>query len=390
MIHDPFALVAILLCIETLVFYVSGHERLKKYFKYIPSVFWIYFIPMVCSSLGLIDARQDIFKLLSANLLPVALFILLLSSDVSGIVRCGRPALIMMFAGSLGIMAGVPLVFFFFQRIVGPQFWPGFGALSGSWIGGSANMIAVKEAIAAPEPVFLPMVIVDTIVPYAWMGLLVAMAAMQPVFDRWSRADTRIITDLARKNLPAAGAQVRPPRISSVPVILAVGCAGALAARFLAGFLPEIENVISNAAWTIIIVSLLGVTGSLTPLKKLEAAGASRTGYFVLYLVLASIGARAGAVNIGPVAMLIVAGFLIVSFQGIVLLITARLIRAPLALAAVASQANIGGVASAPILATIYHPDLAPIGLLLAVCGNITGTYLGIITSQLCRMVAGL
>jgi uncharacterized membrane protein len=140
--------------------------------------------------------------------------------------------------------------------------------------------------------------------------------------------------------------------------------------------------------WTIIVVSIAGVALSFTPAKKLEAYGASKIGYYILYFVLTSIGAKASISNIGSTAILIAAGFLIVAIHASVLIMTGRIIKAPMFLAVVASQANIGGVASAPVVAAIYEPGLASVGLLLAILGNIIGTYFGIITGQLCHWVA--
>jgi len=388
MIHNKLLLILILLSIEILVIGVSGHKRFKKYFKFIPSVFWIYFLPMLFSAAGIIDSKSQVFQVLSGYLLPAALLLLLLSSDIASICKCGRPALIMMFAGSLGVMIGTPLVFFLFKNFVGTRFWSGFGALSASWIGGSANMIAVKEAIGTPEQVFLPMVVVDTVVPYAWMGILVGLAGMQHLFDKWNRSDCKIIDELACKSSSTQSTKNQRLRFPTTLLIAAVAVLGVMVSRLMAGMLPEIKDIVSYNAWTIIVVSTLGVLFSLTSVRKLDEFGASKIGYFILYFVLASIGARAGVVNVGPVIVLIIAGFLIVFFHAGVLFLTARIIKAPLFLVAVASQANIGGVASAPIIATIYQPGLASIGLLLAVCGNITGTYLGILTSQLCRLVS--
>lgn len=388
MIHNKFILILILLSIEILVICVSGHKKFKKYFKFIPSVFWIYFLPMLFSAAGIIDSKSPVFQALSEYLLPAALLLLLLTSDIASICKCGRTALIMMFAGSLGIMIGTPLVFFLFKNFVGTRFWSGFGALSASWIGGSANMIAVKEAIGTPEQVFLPMVVVDTVVPYVWMGILVGLAGMQHLFDKWNRSDCTIIDELVCKSSSMQLPKDQGLRFQTTLLIAAVGVLGVMVSRFVARLLPEIKDIVSFNAWTIIVISALGVLLSLTAARKLEKSGASKIGYFILYFVLASIGARAGVVNVGPVLVLIIAGFLIVFFHASVLFLTARIIRAPLFLAAVASQANIGGVASAPIIATIYRPGLASIGLLLAVCGNITGTYLGIITSQFCRLVS--
>ena len=387
MIHNKLCLIAILLSVEILILYLSGNKRFKKWFKFIPSVFWIYFLPMLLSATGILDAKSPILQNITATFLPAALLLLLLSSDMASILKCGRPALIMMFAGSLGIMLGTPLVFFLFKDIIGPQFWSGFGALSASWIGGSANMIAVKESIGTPDRVFLPMVIVDTIVPYAWMGILVALANFQHVFDAWNKSDRKIIDELALKSASLDLTKKHKWRFATTLYIGAIAVLGVIVSRFLARLLPQIKDIASTQSWIIIVASALGILFSFTSVKKLENFGSSKIGYFILYFVLAAIGAKAGVVNIGPVFILIIAGFLIVLFHASVLFLTARLIRAPLFLVSVASQANIGGVASAPIIATIYQPGLASIGLLLAILGNITGTYLGILTSQLCRLV---
>lgn len=388
MMHNQYILIFILLSIEILVLCLSEHKRSKGFFKFIPAVFWIYFLPMLASTFGLIDSKSRIYQGISTNLLPVSLFLLLLSSDIKAIIKLGRPALIMMFAGSLGIMMGTPLVFFLFKNWVGAQFWPGFGALSASWIGGSANMIAVKEAIGTPDSVFLPMVIVDTIVPYAWMGILIAFAGGQSLYDRWCGSDRRILDELTNKAVVVDLNKNQKLRLNTTILILAAAVLAAIFSRFIAELLPQIKDIISTYGWTIIIVSAMGILFSFTPARKMEGFGASRIGYFVLYFVLTSIGAKASIVNIGSTVILIFAGFLIVFFHAIILLLTARIIRAPMFLAAVASQANIGGVASAPIVATIYQPGFASVGLLLAILGNITGTYLGIITGQLCLFIS--
>src|SRR3989338_10203814 len=170
MVKNPLLIVCILLSIELLVLWISNQHRFKKCFKFLPSLFWIYFLPMVVSTAGLIDAKSPVYQQITVNLLPASLFLLLITVDVKGILKLGPTALIMFFAGSLGIVIGAPLVFWILKGWVAPEFWSGFGALAGSWTGGRAHMIAVKEALGTPDAVFLPMVIVDTIVPYVWMG----------------------------------------------------------------------------------------------------------------------------------------------------------------------------------------------------------------------------
>jgi len=388
MINNPFQIVCVLLLIEALVLFLAGHPNTKKYFEFIPSVFWIYFLPMLAATLGILDSQNPVYGMISTYLLPASLLLLLLPVDMKAIMRLGKPALFMMFAGSTGIMLGTVASFALFRFIVGQEFWAGFGALSASWTGGSANMIAVKEAIAVPDKVFLPMVVVDTVVPYLWMGMLVAFVAFQPRFDRRVKADGRIMADLrGRINASPEGPAARIRFIPAFGLVM-FALAGGSAAITLAGRFPEVKDIFSTYAWTIIIVSILGIALSFSPARRLEQAGATKVGYILLYFVLTSIGAKASIADAGSAVILILAGFVIVGIHAAVLLLAARLIKAPMFLVAAASQANIGGVASAPVVAEIYQPGFASVGLLLAILGNILGTYIGIFTAQLCRMLS--
>ena len=248
-------------------------------------------------------------------------------------------------------------------------------------------MIAVKEAIGTPDRIYATMQIVDTIVPYVWMGMLVSCVGLQAVYDRWNRSDVKILHKLRTTQVT----QSTHVALRFLPVLLIAGL-GALASwlsQSAAGFLPVIKDVMSTTTWVIVIVSSVALGLSFTPIKKLENFGSTRVGYFVLYLVLASMGAKASLTNIGATLLVILAGFLMVLVHAAVMILAARLIRAPMFLVAVASQANIGGVASAPIVAEIYQPGFASVGLLLAILGNIVGTYIGILTAQICRFLAG-
>jgi len=386
-ITHPLLIVLVLVGIEALVLWLSRQERTRRGFTLLPPVFWIYFLPMLAATCGLITSKSPVYGLITTWLLPASLVLLLLPVDIRAILRLGPKALAIFFIGAAGIMAGTVISFSLFKSLVGHDFWSGFGALSGSWTGGSANMIAVKEALAVPDAIFAPMVIVDTVVPYLWMGILIAMVGLQPAFDRWNRADRAILDHLgtsAAEHLAASGGRRTP---GGIILALAVACAGSGTAHLIARELPQIRDVLTSYTWTIMIVSLIGMVLSFSPARKLERSGATRTGYDLLYFVLTAIGAKASVTSIGSGLTLIAAGLLIVAIHAVVLLIGARLIRAPMFLVAAASQANIGGAASAPVVAEVYHPGLASVGLLLAILGNIVGTWLGIACAQLCRLM---
>jgi uncharacterized membrane protein len=389
MIKNPVLVVFFLLCIESGIMFVSSRPRCKKYFSVLPSIFWMYFLPMIISTAGWIDSKSPVYPMAAAYVLPMSLVLLLLSADLAAIARLGGQALFMMLAGTLGIMFGVPLVFVLFKPLVGAGMWSGFGALSASWTGGSANMIAVREALRVPPEVFTPMVLVDTIVPYLWMALLVSMAGFQSAYDRWNRVDKKVFSVLADNTAGVDGTKKIVFDKRGTAVVLAAGTAGVLISTALAPNMPSMGNIFTPAAWRVILASTLGVAVSLTPLRKLERYGSDRIGYFLLFFVLTTIGAGARLSNIGTSVVLILAGFLIVAVHGLTVLAASRLIRAPFFLAVVSSQANIGGVASAPVVAGVYQPHLAYVGLLLAVMGNIMGTYVGIITGYVCRWFSG-
>lgn len=389
MIDNPYLVLIILFLVEACVLYISGRPGCKHYFHFIPPVFWIYAIPMLFSSSGLIAGESRFYRAVSENLLPASLILLLLSTDLQAIARLGRKALAMMLIGSLSIMIAIPTVFYLFKGVVGVKMWSGFGALSASWIGGSANMIAVKEALGTPDPVFSPMLVVDTVVPYLWMAALIGLAGMQKAFDKAMGSDLRIMDELNRR-LETGVKRRKQITLFGLIALILVSCGGVLVSRYCASFFPEIKNTISVYTWVIIIASLLGIGLSLTPIRRLEEAYSATVGYWLLYFVLATIGARAMIRDFGAALVLVGAGFCVIAIHGFILWLAARLLRAPMFLAVTASQANVGGPASAPVVAAVYQPALASVGLLMAVLGNILGTYAGIITGYVCKLIAGV
>ncbi|MBF0532599.1 MAG: DUF819 family protein [Candidatus Omnitrophica bacterium] len=388
MIHNPYTTIALLALIEFLILYFSSRERFKKYFHFIPPVFWIYAIPMLLASLGVIDPDNRLYKIISENVLPASLILLLLSTDLAAIAKLGKKALLMMLIGSASIMAAFPTVFYVFKGLVGARMWSGFGALSASWVGGSANMVAVKEALGTPESVFAPMLVVDTVVPYVWMAFLIAIVGLQNAFDKKIRADMQVMDEL-NQHLSQQQSLAKCFSVTGIGWIIATAVGGVIIAKTGADYLPVIQNTISNYTWVIIMASFIGIGLSLTPARKLEQAHSTQIGYWLLYFVLTTIGAKACIRDFGAALILIGAGFCVITLHGLILVIAAKILRAPMFLAVTASQANIGGTASAPVVAAVYQPALASVGLIMAILGNIMGTYTGILTGYVCKIIAG-
>jgi uncharacterized membrane protein len=388
MISSPQGIIATLFFIEATIFFLAENKHTKKFFNVLPPMFWIYFLPMLCSSLNIIPQKSEIYKIISDNVLPVSLVILLLSVNIPAILKLGKNALIMFFAGTLGTIFGGTLSFLIFKHWLPQDAWKGWGALSGSWIGGSANMLAVKESISTPDNVFLPVVVVDTIVAYSWMGILIFFAAYQKIFDKWNNADIKVVEELNKRIQEEISTKRKYLTLKHTSLIFAIGITVTAVSLELNKFFPVIKNVISSYTWTIILVTTFGVLLSFTRCKELEHYGASKIGYWLLYFVLASVGGRASLKDISTTPIFILAGCVWIIIHATVLFIFARLTKSPLCLTATASQANIGGPASAPVVAAVYQPALAPVGLLMAILGNIIGTYGGILCSQLCYLVS--
>jgi len=392
MINDPMGIIMVLLVIEGAILYAAGHRGAKRLFKYVPAMFWIYFLPMLANTIGLIPPREniavDVHGAITTYCLPACLVLLLISVDLRAISRLGLVAIAVMLAGSLGTLIGGPVVMLIFGRWLPPDAWSGMGALSASWMGGSSNMIAVFESVGTPPKMRGTMIVVDTIIPYAWMGLLILLSAHQARFDRWNRARSDILDDLKRRAAAGSAAESEPITLRHIVMMFALAAAGTYAAIQLAGLLPVVPQIVSRSAWAIILATALGLALSFTPVRRLERFGASTVGYGLLYFVLASIGARTSLTSLADAPLMIVVGVVWVLIHGAFILAAGRVFRAPMALMAAASQANMGGTASAPVVAQIYHAGLAPVGLLLAVLGSIVGTYLGIVCAHICRFLS--
>ena len=241
-------------------------------------------------------------------------------------------------------------------------------ALSGSWIGGTANMLAIQESVGLRD--LGPIIVVDTVVGYGWMGVLLFLSPYQARFDRWVGADTRAM-DRVNATLAQLDQTRRPATTDTLAIIVGVGFAAAVASRLLGARLPSLGDptIVSAGTWAVLIAVTAGLALSFTPARRLEADGASRVGYAGLYLLLTSIGAQANLAAVLDAPLYLLAGVVWLAFHIALMFGAARLFRAPLFFVATGSMANVGGAASAPVVAGVYHPAMAPVGLLMAVAG---------------------
>ncbi|HEU4813145.1 MAG TPA: DUF819 family protein [Xanthomonadaceae bacterium] len=377
-----------------------------KFYAIVPAILLCYLLPAVLNSIGLIDgAASGLYPMARDYLLPSALVLFCVSMDIGAIVRLGPKALIMFLVGTAGVMLGGIVAFVAMDAIHPPavagETWRGMTTIAGSWIGGGANQAAMKEVFDVDANLFGQFVAVDVIVAYFWMAILLFLAPRAARFDRWTGADTTAIEDLKNR---IAGYQAQHARVASMTDLmlifaLAIGATG-LSHFFADLIVPWIQSMPaewrlqdysldSRFFWIVVLATTFGVVLSFTRARRLEGAGASAIGSVFLYILIATIGMQMDLGTLTDRPALLLLGVIWISVHAILMLVVAKLIRAPLFFMAVGSQANIGGAASAPVVATAFHPALAPVGVLLSVLGYALGTYCAYIVGLVLQRMAG-
>ncbi|MBM1107952.1 DUF819 family protein [Aurantibacter crassamenti] len=382
------------------VFYTSAIKTgfWKKFYSIVPTVLMCYLLPGILTSIGLIsDETSNLYFMASRYLLPAALVLMTLSIDLKGIVNLGPKALIMFFTGSIGIMIGGPLailiVSIFSPETVGGSgpdaIWRGLSTIAGSWIGGSANQAAMFEIFKYNPDKFGGMVLVDIVVANLWMAIILLGVGKTEKIDKWLKADNSSIETLKIK---VAAHTAKITRVATLPdyiIMLSLSFTAVGLAHFLSGhfssFLEYTFEVIrdkdnffsslsSKFLWMVVFATAVGIGLSFTKAKNYEGAGASKIGGMFIYILVATIGMQMDLGKVLENPGLIVIGLIWISIHAGLLILVAKLIKAPYFFLAVGSQANVGGAASAPVVAAEFHPSLTSVGILLAVFGYVVGT----------------
>lgn len=404
MIHSDAVIFGLLLATLGAIFWTteSKHPFWQRVYKYVPAVLFCYFLPAIYNSTGLIDGEHSmLYTIASRYLLPATLVLLTLAIDLPATLRLGPKAITLFLTGSLGVVIGGPIALAIWKTLapdlVDPQLWRGMTAIAGSWIGGAANQAAMKEVFQIDNAMFGTMVAVDVVIAYIWMATLLWIAAHHERLDRALHADASSLKVLAERMERFSLAHARIPSLSDIMFMLAIGfgvtglshaIAIPLAAHFKGMEWAERFSLASEFFWIVVIATTLGLVLSFTRARNLEGAGASKLGTAMLYVLIATVGMQ---MNIGAIfahPALLGIGFTWIAIHAVLMLIVARLMKAPYFFLAVGSQANIGGPASAPVVAAAFHPALAPVGVLLAVLGYALGTYGAWLTGQLMRLVS--
>ncbi|MDZ7690612.1 MAG: DUF819 family protein [Balneolaceae bacterium] len=385
----------------------SNNPFWQKFYTFVPSLLLCYFVPSIFNSLGIISGDEsNLYFVASRYLLPASLVLLTISIDFKGIINLGPKAVIMFLAGTIGIVIGGPLAVITFSYLApevvggtGPDaVWRGLSTVAGSWIGGGANQTAMYEVFDPSDNLFSAMVTVDIIVANIWLAFLLYGAGISDRIDDWFKADSTPITELRKKIEDYKKKIAKVPTLTDLTTIVAVAfvvtaighIGGDAIAPWITENAPQLSRLSLNSSffWIIVIATTGGLALSFTRARKLEGAGASKIGSLFLYILVATIGMKMNVMAIFENPGFFLLGLLWILIHIFILFVVAKLINAPFFFIAVGSQANIGGAASAPIVASAFHPALAPVGVLLAVLGYAVGTYGAWLCAILMQMVS--
>lgn len=377
----------------------------RRFYAIVPALLLCYFIPGIYNSIGLIDgANSSLYNPVASRvLLPAALVLLTLTIDLKGVLGLGPKLLLMYAAASISVMIGAVVAFqvmaVLHPETVAGDTWGGMAALAGSWIGGGANMVAMKEVFNVDETTFGQFVVVDVGVGYVWMAILIFLAGRAEAIDARNGVDTSALQELKTRLDGYEAEHARYTSLADLMMIVgvafgAVGLSHAVATPAAAWFAANVSwarqvSLHEPFVWVVVLSTFIGLGLSFTRVRTLDGAGASKIGTLLLYILIASIGMQMDIMALVDKPWLFALGVIWISVHIVLLWLLGKLLRVPFFYFAMGSQSNIGGPASAPVVASVFHPSLAPVGALLGTLGYATGTVLAYVVGIMLRAMAG-
>jgi uncharacterized membrane protein len=378
-----------------ILFILAGNAALWFYlekrtqwgiFNFFPPLIFIYLIPAILSNTDVIPLKDPTYDWMGRYLLPMFLTLLLLDVNVRAAIRLMGRGVLVMLAGTLGVVIGAPIAFSLVKSGLGPEAWKGYGALAGSWIGGTGNMAAVGEGLATPGTEFGLAVIADHAVYLVWLPILLSSKKLASYFNKFTGASAD-----SQEKLKAAAAALSVDKgaieMRHLLYLIGIAAGATFIASEIAERLPALPPVLSPSTYRILIVTSLGIALSFSPARNIP--GSHVLAMALVYLFVARMGARASVDGLAGQALPFVGGaYLWILIHGAFLLGAAKLLKADVHTAAIASAANIGGAASAPVVAAYHDERLVPVSILMALVGYAVGNYAAFLAAWLCQLVA--
>ena len=391
MITDGFLFISLLIAIAAILVYLDKARGLPV-FRYVPGFVFLYLIAALLNTVGVFGESDSIDAVgggVKDALLPAMIMLLLFQCDVRKIIKLGPKLLLTYAATAVSIMLGFVITFAVLKGVLDAEAWKGLAALAASWTGGSANMAAVQGILNPPENIFGYVLIVDTIVYSVWLLVMFSSVGISDKFNAWTKADTSALSSRAASTGEGgekSSADEEKMDLVALFRVLAIGLFGSALATVIGGKLPEIGVVVNSTTWTILIVSIVGLIIGSTKYGKM--AGASDVAYIMLYIIIGVIAAGSDFTSLVEAPIYLLAGLMVVTIHFVLMIIYAKLTKTELFSLAVASTANIGGVASAPVVAGAFNRELVPVGVLFALIGAFAGTFFGLAAGQVMSLFA--
>ena len=387
MITNGFTYIAVLIFLAAILVWLQKYTK-AKFFDFVPPIVLLYLLTMIFCTMGVWDLAETkpAYSALKNNILFAMIFLMLLRCDIRKILKLGPKMLGGFFAASISIGIGFIATYAILHTQLGADAWKALGALCGSWMGGSGNMIAVQAAFDIGEADMAYALVVDSIDYSIWVMFLLWAINLAPKFNKWVKADTSALDEVSRRLEEDAKANEGPITFVNIILLLGMSLTVSAVAQNFGAAASGAMSFLDKSTWTVLFVTLAGLIGALTPVGKM--AGTSELSNVMLYSVVALLASRASFLELTDAPLWILAGFMILAIHGIMLVIFAKIFKLDMFTCGVASLANIGGSASAPILAGAYSGALVPVGVLMALMGYVIGTGGGIIVAKIMSMFA--
>ncbi|NIL93863.1 MAG: DUF819 family protein [Woeseiaceae bacterium] len=393
LISSPIGVLAVLAFVAAFFFAIEQSTK-AKLFQYLPPLLFIYATPVFLNNFDVIPSASAVYSGLSAYVLPAFIVLMLIKVNVPAVVRVMGKGVLVMLMGTAGVMVGAVIAYMIVHSWLSEDAWKGYGALAGSWIGGTANMAATAEMLGTSEEQFGLAVIADNVIYIVWLPLLLMSRDFAERFNRWARVPTERLEAMdaaAELHVEDDHAPTMPQYLFLVAVVIGVTWIGTSLAPGISGSIaentPALSGIFGESTVRILLVTTIALILSATPVSKLPNSTAMGTA--MIYVFVAGMGARASVEGLAEAPMFVAGAFIWITIHGLFCLAGAWLFRVDVHSVAIASAANIGAAASAPIVAAHHRPSLVPASILMALLGYAMGNYLAPMTGHLARIAVG-
>ena len=393
-ISSPGGVLAVL-CAVAAFWFVVDQVTQWKLFQYVPPLLFIYATPVFLNNLDVIPSSgTPVYAGLSDFVLPAFIVLMLIKVDVPAAVRVMGKGVLVMLMGTAGVVVGAVVSYFIVHRWLAPDAWTGFGALAGSWIGGTGNMAAASEMLQTPPEQFGLAVIADNVIYLVWLPILLASKNVAERFNKWTGVpegrlrlmDSAAAVNLDDERVPEMRDYLYLAAIAIGVTWLSTRLAAAIFGATQADF-PGLQDILNESTWRILLLTTISLILSTTRISRLPNATALGTA--MIYVFVAGMGARASVEGLAQAPAFLLGAFIWIFIHGAFCVAGAKIFKVDVHSAAIASAANIGAAASAPIVAAFHRPSLVPVSILMALIGYALGNYLAPLAGHLARIAAG-